>query len=429
MDSNRSKANSPLNLGVRLGEALAWSSYDFANSGYTTVVLTTVYNAFFVSVVAGGEVWATFAWTLSVTLSNILSIIVVPLIGAVADSKANKRFWLSVTTWVCVLSTALLFYTGRGTVLLAGFLIIVSNAAFNAGVALNSAFLPELAKPDSLGKVSGWGWSFGYLGGIVSLALCLVVVFISKDKGYGADIYVPYCMVLTAVLFLVLAQPMLLFVKERATPNGETIIKTLDQILTRSKENFQLLCDKKDFLKFCLCGVLYQAGIAVVITLSAVYAELEMHFSTTETITLILLVNFTAAMGAFAFGYIQDWLGHKKTLALTIVLWILMAWLAAFSTDKVSFWIAANIAGIAMGSSQSAGRAIVAVFAPEGATARYYSLWNVAVWMANVIGPITYGIITWITQGDQRTAILVISLYFIFGLWVLWKVKMPTKIL
>ncbi len=429
MDSNRSKANSPLNLGVRLGEALAWSSYDFANSGYTTVVLTTVYNAFFVSVVAGGEVWATFAWTLSVTLSNILSIIVVPLIGAVADSKANKRFWLSVTTWVCVLSTALLFYTGQGTVLLAGFLIIVSNAAFNAGVALNSAFLPELAKPDSLGKVSGWGWSFGYLGGIVSLALCLVVVFISKDKGYGADTYVPYCMVLTAVLFLVLAQPMLLFVKERATPNGETIIKTLDQILTRSKENFRLLCDKKDFLKFCLCGVLYQAGIAVVITLSAVYAELEMHFSTTETITLILLVNFTAAMGAFAFGYIQDWLGHKKTLALTIALWILMAWLAAFSTDKVSFWIAANIAGIAMGSSQSAGRAIVAVFAPEGATARYYSLWNVAVWMANVIGPITYGIITWITQGDQRTAILVISLYFIFGLWVLWKVKMPTKIL
>lgn len=429
MDSNRSKANSPLNLGVRLGETLAWSSYDFANSGYTTVVLTTVYNAFFVSVVAGGEVWATFAWTLSVTLSNILSIIVVPLIGAVADSKANKRFWLSVTTWVCVLSTALLFYTGQGTVLLAGFLIIVSNAAFNAGVALNSAFLPELAKPDSLGKVSGWGWSFGYLGGIVSLALCLVVVFISKDKGYGADTYVPYCMVLTAVLFLVLAQPMLLFVKERATPNGETIIKTLDQILTRSKENFRLLCDKKDFLKFCLCGVLYQAGIAVVITLSAVYAELEMHFSTTETITLILLVNFTAAMGAFAFGYIQDWLGHKKTLALTIVLWILMAWLVAFSTDKVSFWIAANIAGIAMGSSQSAGRAIVAVFTPEGATARYYSLWNVAVWMANVIGPITYGIITWITQGDQRTAILVISLYFIFGLWVLWKVKMPTKIL
>lgn len=429
MDSNRSKANSPLNLGVRLGEALAWSSYDFANSGYTTVVLTTVYNAFFVSVVAGGEVWATFAWTLSVTLSNILSIIVVPLIGAVADSKANKRFWLSVTTWVCVLSTALLFYTGQGTVLLAGFLIIVSNAAFNAGVALNSAFLPELAKPDSLGKVSGWGWSFGYLGGIVSLALCLVVVFISKDKGYGADTYVPYCMVLTAVLFLVLAQPMLLFVKERATPNGETIIKTLDQILTRSKENFRLLCNKKDFLKFCLCGVLYQAGIAVVITLSAVYAELEMHFSTTETITLILLVNFTAAMGAFAFGYIQDWLGHKKTLALTIVLWILMAWLAAFSTDKVSFWIAANIAGIAMGSSQSAGRAIVAVFAPEGATARYYSLWNVAVWMANVIGPISYGIITWITQGDQRTAILVISLYFIFGLWVLWKVKMSTKIL
>lgn len=427
MASNPDKTNSALNQGVRLSEALFWSSYDFANSGYTTVVLTTVYNAFFVSVVAEGKVWATFAWTLAVTLSNLFSIFVVPAIGALADAKGDKRFWLAVTTWVCVISTAALFFTGKGTIVLAGILIIISNTAFNAGVALNSAFLPELAKPDSLGKVSGWGWSFGYLGGIVSLALCLAVVFLSKDKGYGAERYVPYCMVLTAFLFLVVAQPMLLFVKERAKPSGKSLSGSIGKLFLDSKANFQFLKQEKDFLKFCLCGVLYQAGIAVVITLSAVYAELEMKFTTSETISLILIVNFTAALGAFAFGYLQDLMGHKRTLALTILLWIVMALLAAVSTDKITFWIAANLAGIAMGSSQSAGRAIVAVFAPSGSTARYYSAWNVAVWLANILGPITYGAVTWMTQGNQRIAISVISLYFIFGLLVLWKIKLPTQ--
>ena len=135
--------------GVSKREVLAWASYDFANSGYTTVILTAVYNAFFVSVVAENAVWATFAWTLTITLSNLLSIAVIPVISALADAQANKRFWLAVMTGICCMSTATLAYTGHGTLASAVFLIVISNTAFNAGVSLNSAFLSELAKPEA----------------------------------------------------------------------------------------------------------------------------------------------------------------------------------------------------------------------------------------------------------------------------------------
>ena len=362
--------------GVSKREVLAWASYDFANSGYTTVILTAVYNAFFVSVVAENAVWATFAWTLTITLSNLLSIAVIPVISALADAKANKRFWLAVMTGICCMSTATLAYTGPGTLASAVILIIISNTAFNAGVSLNSAFLSELAKPEAFGKVSGWGWSY---------------------------------------------------VKERSKPKNISFEKTFKRIRKESADSFRLLKRYPEFLKFCACGLFYQAGIAVVITLSAVYAQLVMKFTTAQTISLILVVNITAAIGAFVFGYVQDRLGHKKTLALTILLWIVMGVMAAFSQGPVTFWIAANIAGVAMGSSQSAGRAVVAVFAPAGELAQFYSAWNVAVWGANVLGPITYGTVTWLTSGDQRTAILVTTLFFVIGLLILRWARLPSK--
>lgn len=414
--------------GVSRREVLAWASYDFANSGYTTVILTAVYNAFFVSIVAGNAVWATFAWTLTITLSNLLSIVVVPAVSAIADAKAEKRLWLAVMTAVCCVSTALLFFTGEGTLGLAVFLIVISNTAFNAGVSLNSAFLSELAKPEAFGKVSGWGWSFGYLGGIVSLGFSLWIVFAGQSRGFTAAQYVPITAVSTAILYLIVALPMLLMVKERSKPKFTTVEKSFRELRKQTRESLLVLKRFPEFLKFCVCGLFYQAGIAVVITLSAVYAQLVMKFTTAQTIILILVVNITAAVGAFLFGYVQDYLGHKKTLGITIFLWVVMGLMAAFATGPVMFWIAANIAGVAMGSSQSAGRAVVAVFAPDGQLAQFYSAWNVAVWGANILGPLTYGFVTWISAGDQRIAILCTTLYFVIGLLILRQVMLPTGV-
>jgi MFS transporter, UMF1 family len=178
-----------LGAGVRPREVWAWAMFDFANSGYTTVVITAVFNAYFVSVVAQGAVWGTFAWTLALSVSYALIMLTAPLIGAYADAHAAKKKLLVLTTVACVASTAALGLVGPGELALGIALVVVSNFFFGSGENLIAAFLPEIARGRALGKVSGWGWGLGYLGGLLTLGLCLADVTWAQTQGHtGAQV-------------------------------------------------------------------------------------------------------------------------------------------------------------------------------------------------------------------------------------------------
>lgn len=231
--------------------------------------------------------------------------------------------------------------------------------------------------------------------------------------------------IITATVFLVVSIPVFLWLKERAIPQVHSaaelkVAMTQDQDKGKTAET---LMNFIDFRYLVVCGFFYQCGVATVITLAAVYASAVMGFGLTETLFMVLLVNITAALGAFGFGYVQDRIGHKSALALTLLLWIAMVATAAAAQTSAVFWVAANLAGLAMGSSQSAGRALVAVFAPEKKLARFYGIWNMALWLSAVIGPITYGAVTWMTGNNQRLAIVVTGLFFVAGLIALIPVK------
>ena len=172
-----------LNEGVRKREVFGWAMYDFANSGYTTVVLTAVFNAYFVSVVARGAQWATLAWTLAIALSSVLVMLTMPALGAYADLRAAKKRLLAISTAACVACTLMLAWAGRGDVAWAVAAVVLSNTFYSFGESLTAAFLPELAQRDALGRVSGWGWSFGYLGGMLSLGLSLAYVLAAQARG------------------------------------------------------------------------------------------------------------------------------------------------------------------------------------------------------------------------------------------------------
>src|SRR4029077_14950280 len=157
--------------------------YDFANSGYTTVVLTAVFNAFFVSVIAGNAPWATFAWTAALSISYAVVMLIGPVLGAYADAHAAKKRVLAVSTVICILATIALAWAGPGMVLYAVIFIVISNVAYSMGENLCAAFLPEISRPEALGKVSGWGWSLGYFGGILALAISLAWVMTAESRG------------------------------------------------------------------------------------------------------------------------------------------------------------------------------------------------------------------------------------------------------
>jgi UMF1 family MFS transporter len=396
---------------VRVREAWAWSMYDFANSGYTTVVITAVFGAYFVGVVAQERPWATFAWTAALSVSYALILLTGPLVGAWADAHAAKKPLLLASTVGCVVFTALLALVSPGQIALALVLVAASNYFFGTGENLIAAFLPELADSSAMGRVSGWGWAFGYLGGLAALGLCLAYIL---GSGRPASEAVPVTMLITAGFFAVAATPTFAFLRERAVPQGASA-----DPWRRVKETLKDSQRYADLRRFLVCIVFYQAGITAVVSLAAIYAEQAMKFTTQQTIALILFVNVTAALGAFGFGYVQDAIGHVRALAITLVGWIVMVCLAGISRDVTSFWIAANLAGLCMGSSQAAGRAIVGYLAPPARLAEFFGLWGLAVKAASIFGPLTYGAVTWLFAGNHRLAIFATGLYFIAGLALL----------
>jgi MFS transporter, UMF1 family len=265
-----------------------------------------------------------------------------------------------------------------------------------------------------MGRVSGWGWAFGYLGGLVSLGISLAYITHAQKNGQTAAQFVPVVMLITALFFALASAPTFMFLKERARPH-----RKLEHPWRRVLQTLRQARHYRDLRQFLVCILFYQAGIQAVIALAAIYAQEAMKFSTQQTLVLVLVVNVTAAVGAFGFGYLQDRIGHVRAMQLVLIGWIVMIGLAYVADTVTLFWVAANLAGLCMGAAQAAGRAIVGYLSPPERTAEFFGLWGLAVKTASIFGPLTYGLMTWIFAGNHRLGILAVGAYFVVGLFLL----------
>ena len=406
-------------------EIFAWGMYDFANSGYTTVVLTAVFNSYFVGVIAQDQAngTATLLWTLAIAAANLLVLLSAPILGAIADYSANKKRFLALTTVGCVIFTAMLALCGPGDLYLALLLITCSAFMFASGENLIAAFLPEISPPDHMGRVSAFGWTLGYLGGLLVLGLCLAYVTTAQNAGETAEEFVPVTMLIVAAAFALAASPTFIWLNERASAQQKLQLsgyvrigyQRLRHTLTHSRQH-------RDLFNFLIALTVYTCGINTVIVLAAIYAQEVMGFETQDTIMLILVVNITAAIGAFLFGRLQDRLGSKLTLAITLMIWIFAMLLAYFSSSVTVFWVIANLIGLSLGASQSAGRALVGLFAPPERSGEYFGLWGLATKLAAIIGPLSYGLLAYLSDGNHRLSLLGTTIFFIAGLILLLRV-------
>jgi UMF1 family MFS transporter len=415
-------------LPVTRREIFAWAMFDFANSGYTTVVLTAVFNAYFVGVVAGNgpdhDGTATLLWTLATGIANLLVLLSAPVVGAIADHGGKKKLFLLASSAGCVLFTALLAQVGPGDVASGMVLLILSAFMFHTGEDLIAGFLPEIAGARDMGRVSGYGWSLGYLGGMLVLGLCLVYVTFAQARGENAAQYVPVTMVITAVAFALAALPTFLWLRERAVPQPLPSMNEALRIgFARVRHTLVHAHHYRDLFRFLITLSVYYCGIYTVIVLAAIYAQQVMGFNTQDTITMILVVNATAAVGAFGFGSLQDRIGSVPTLVLTLLVWIAALVLAYFIESRSGFWVVANLVGIALGSSQSAGRALIGLFSPAARSAEFFGLWGMAGKLASVIGPLCYGLVAYFSHGNHRLALLATTAFFIAGLLLLMTVN------
>jgi UMF1 family MFS transporter len=242
----------------------------------------------------------------------------------------------------------------------------------------------------------------------------------AEARGQNSAQAVPMTLIITAVVYALGASVTFIWLKERAKP--DLAAHRWADSLARLKATAREASRYRDLLLVFLCGTCYQAGVATVITLAAIYAQEVMGFKTQETLILVLVVNVTACIGAFGFGYVQDIIGKKRALNLTLFGWIAMVVFAWFATTPALFWVAANLAGLCMGSSQSAGRALVAFFSPPERSAEMFGLFGVATRLAAVLGPLTYGVVAWVSGNNHRLAMLITGVFFIAALFVLARV-------
>lgn len=403
--------------------------YDFANSAYTTVVTTAIFNAFFVDVIAGAQSGlkpglGTFLLTVSISVSSLFIVGTAPILGTIADAKANKKKLLAFATVLCIACTLGLYKTSIGDYVLALVLLTFANIAYGTAEDLVAAFLPEIASRENMGRVSAFGWAIGYLGGLSTLGVCILYINWAKHLGQTAVVYVPITMLITAAFYTIGALPTFLFLKERALPDptaaGRNPIKLGFERLKRTIDHAK---HYGDLFRFLISLLAFSCGTATVISLATVFAQQAMGFTVEDCIKMIFVVNITAAAGAFSIGFVQDKIGSVRTLSIALVLWMIASTGAYFCTDRAWFWALANLIGVAMGASGSCGRALVGLFSPPGRSGEFFGLWGLAVKLATAIGPLTFGLVTYFSNNNYRLAILSSSVFFLIGLFILLSVN------
>lgn len=403
-------------------ELWAWCLYDFANSSFTTLIITVAYSVYFVQVVAGdlGGATAERVWFWGYALSMLVVALLSPPLGALADARAIKRPLLITSTLLCVICTALLFFVERGDVRLGLLLFGLANIAFELGFLFCSAFLVEITTPATMGRISGYGWGLGYAGGLLSLAIAYPFI----AGGFAEDNLPSYRMsfAVTAAFFLAASLPTLFWLRERALPQlSATGTSAWRDTFATLAATARGITRYRDLLWFLIAYLIYTDAINTVIVASAIFANKVLDFSPGDLIIYFLITQVTAGLGAVWFGRLADRIGSARTINVTLLVWIGVVGAAAAVQTHWQFYAIGLVAGAVLGANQATSRALIGRFVPPGKQGEMFGFFTVTGKFAAVLGPVVYGEVTAWT-GNQRWAVLSMALFFILGLLVFRRV-------
>lgn len=393
--------------------SVGWMFYDFANSAFTTVMVTVVFSVFFVnSIAAGLPEGGEWYWSLAVSISMTLAAIAAPILGAMADYSHSKKKFLFVFTYLTIASTSLLFFAGKGDYILGMILFIIANFSFNSALVFYDAFLPEVSTPETIGKISGLGWGLGYLGGLVSLLVALLLV----NKGAYRWIWpmnAAHIFLFSLLTFILLKE------KKVATPKTNYLKVAVDRIVFSLKHIRKM----PDLLSYLFSYFLYNVGIYTVIAFAAIYGGNQFKMSQQSLIIFFIIAQVTSVIGAVAFGWLSDKYNVRLSLSVSILVWIgVVAW-AFFCTSAKEYYALGLVAGLAIGSSQANSRTMLSILTPLDRQAEFFGFYTLVGRISAIVGPFVYGNLTRVT-GNQRYAIVSLGAFFILGWFILQKVNL-----
>lgn len=399
------------------GKIFVWTLFDFANTSFSIIVVTFLYAVYFKKTVAYGESIGDLYWSFATSIAMIVTAIISPILGAIADYSAGKKRFLLFFTVLCISATASLFFVEEGMIFWGIFLFVIANIGFEAGLVFYDAFLPEITEPKNYGRVSGYGFAMGYLGSLASLAI--VYPFITTNQ-------IRETFLVSAIFFLVFSIPIFLFLKDsrKEIQHKESYFKIgVGRVLDTIKH----LRYYKNLAIFLLAYFFYIEGVNTVIYFSGNYASTTLGFSETELLIFFITVQTTAILGSIIFGIIADSIGQKRTIIITLILWIVTIILAIVIYDKSGFYVVGLLAGSAMGSSQSTSRSLMSKLTPPEKKTEFFGFYSFFGKSSAVLGPLVFGFVSYLTD-SQRIAIFSVGIFFLVGLAILTKVKEPKKV-
>jgi UMF1 family MFS transporter len=403
----------------------SWISYDWAISAFNTLVGTFIYNTYFMGSFAPNEDVGTALWSRGVIASALLIALLSPVLGAVADRSGRRRRYLIAMTLVCAGFTALLAFVTPSdghAVLKALTIYVIANVAFEMATVLYNAFLPELVGDDRIGRVSGYGWGIGYIGGLVVMVLALFLFvrpelrlsFLSTTEGF----HIRATNLLVAAWVVLFSLPMFLFVREKQEKTAKVDIAGAFRELRRT---FVEVSRYREIVKFLVARLIYNDGLVTVFVFGALYAAGTFGFGASEVLVFGIVLNVVAGLGALGFGFVDDRLGGKRTLLITLAGLTAATAIAVAAPSKAWFWVAGVLIGVFVGPNQSASRSLMARFVPERHKGEFFGFFAFSGKVTSFLGPMLVGAL--VVPFGQRVAVASLLAFFIVGGLVLLTVS------
>ncbi|MCG5493364.1 MFS transporter [Ectothiorhodospira variabilis] len=386
-------------------EIFGWAMFDFANQAYTLLIITVIFGDLFTRVIVGDSETdyrlGNLLWSVALAVSYLMVVLVGPVAGAIMDFSAARKRFLFASYVLTVVTTGLLYFVAPGYIWLGMLLIICSNFAYAIGESFIASFLPELGPREQLGWISGFGWALGYVGGLVATAFALVMLGEVSEENFDRIRWVgPFA----AVFFLLAAIPTFLWLRERGRARRLKggVRSYLGIGFRRVRATIKDLRHYRDLATLLVSIFFAMAGIYIIISFTFIYGAQVIQWDEQVRIWMFVTVQLTAAAGALGFGFLQDRIGARTTYLATLVLWIVAVTLI-FSTPWLGrvvpmeaqhvFLIVGSVAGLCLGSTQSAGRALVGVLAPRLRAAEFFGFWGLASKLAAIVGLLGLGLL------------------------------------
>ena len=379
--------------------------YDWANSAFTTIVITFVFATYFARGVVGDETLGTAYWGYALSLSGLAIAVLAPILGAVADKGGRRKPWIAGCTALCVAATALLTFVEPTPAWIVPALILVgvANIGFEMGVVFSNSMLPDIAPAEKIGRISGWAWGLGYGGGLVCLAVILAFML---------D-HVRWTSLLVAVWFALFSLPLFLWTPDQpATRLG--LARSVREGLAMLWGTLRKVRANANIARFLLAHMIYGDGLVTLFAMGGVFAQSAFGMTTNEVLQFAVAINVTAGLGAAAFGWIDDRLGSKRTVQISLIGLSLLGAAILLVSDKMSFLVLGSALGIFVGPAQAASRSLLARLVPEGQETEMFGLYALSGKATAFVGPAVFGVAT-TAFGSARAGMATILVFFLAG--------------